>query len=217
MVKFKAIIKDAGFWSLFIINMILLINYIEGITNFNTLLWCYWWQSVIIGIFNFIRMRTLKQYDVTDLKINDKPVDKKSDVKGCMSRFFLFHYGFFHFGYFIFLITGLFTKNVEVVNFNYVLTAIIGFFISSLMGYIHNHRKDIEGMPNIGTLMFQPYIRIIPMHFCIMASAFFTMKYTGIIVFISLKIIADGITYSMTHKPWKPKTIIDGTPDIPTI
>ena len=68
-------------------------------------------QSVIIGLFNFIDLLTIKNYDAANFKLNDAPVTEKN--KGCMAWFFLLHFGFFHLVYGIFLLVDFGFLNVD--------------------------------------------------------------------------------------------------------
>jgi hypothetical protein len=72
--------------------------------EFNTIVWIYWLQSVLIGLFNFFDLMSVKNPDETSMSLNSQPVAEGS--MGCAAWFFLFHYGFFHFVYAIFLLVG---------------------------------------------------------------------------------------------------------------
>ena len=77
------------------------------------------------------------------------------------------NYGFFHFAYLIFLLTGTFTKaygNIpNYVELKYIFLTALLFFVNHLFSYFYNRPRDTKKQ-NIGSLMFYPYARIIPMH-----------------------------------------------------
>ena len=67
--------------------------------DFATIVWIYWFQSIIIGFFNFLELLTAKNTIGNITTVNKSP---KELSKGCSAFFFLFHYGIFHLVYFIF-------------------------------------------------------------------------------------------------------------------
>ena len=75
---------------------------VDGISA-NEVLWIYWSQSVIIGIFNFIKMITLKEFSTEGFKQGKKQMLPTRATAISSAVFFLFHYGFFHVIYAVFL------------------------------------------------------------------------------------------------------------------
>jgi hypothetical protein len=127
------------------------------------ILWTFWFQSVIIGIFWFFKILALKNFSTDNLEINDRPVPPTLQTRNQTAAFFLFHYGFFHAGYAVFLAT-----HWTVVNkWPIVIMAAI-FVANHLFSFIHNRKWDSDTKPNLGTVMFFPYARIIPMHLTIL-------------------------------------------------
>ncbi len=61
--------------------------------------------------------------------------------------------------------------------------------------------------PNIGTIMFFPYARVIPMHLTIVIGGHFTKGSQGaLILFLALKTIADLIMHMIEHAEARQKT-----------
>ena len=173
----------------------------------------YWLQSVIIGFFNFLRIISLKDFSVKNIKTNDKLIKKTKNTKIFIAFFFAFHYGSFHFGYLSFLVGFIEEKGINIINEIYSL-ALIGiiFFLNHLFSFWYN-RKELEGKkPNIGKIMFFPYARIIPMHLAIMAYGTFII-FSGIIgyelyfiplvLFLILKTFSDLIMHLAEHNKFK--------------
>lgn len=174
----------------------------------NEVLWVYWSQSVIIGIFNFIRMITLKEFSTEGFKQGNKQPPPTRSVAISSAVFFLFHYGFFHFIYAFFLggfseISNTGTSSGGTV---FLLISAATFFISYLIEFINSNKEKSDVLPNIGYIMFAPYARIIPMHFTIILGgfvgamgAFFSTdtNLTIIILFTGIKTIVDLITHSV--------------------
>ena len=157
--------------------------------GFSTIVWIYWWQSVIIGIFNFIDLATLKSYNPGTLKINGTPVG--ANKNGCVASFFLVHYGIFHLVYFVFLIT-----KYNVINKNTVLLCLGSFLLEALWTLRHKKIYEQTNNVNIGVVMFLPYIRIVPMHLIIMVPAF--LGITPTLLFLVLKTFADIVFHEVS-------------------
>ena len=63
---------------------------VDGISA-NEVLWIYWSQSVIIGIFNFINMITLKEFSTEGFKQGKKQMLPTRATAISSAVFFLFH------------------------------------------------------------------------------------------------------------------------------
>ena len=72
--------------------------------DLGVLIWVYWRQSVIIGVFNFIKIWTLKEFSTERFTINQQPVDPTPATRYQTAIFFAFHYGFFRTIYAVFLV-----------------------------------------------------------------------------------------------------------------
>lgn len=149
------------------------------------LLWVYWLQSVAIGLSNFVRMASLRRFSTAGLTSNGKPVPETPRGKWSASIFFLFHYGFFHVGYAVFLATG---QNLSENWPQWVALTAGGLIVGEALTLARHRRLDAQWKPNLGTMMFQPYLRIIPMHLTIIFGA---MTGPAALIFIPLKIVAD--------------------------
>ena len=183
------------------------------------ILWIYWSQSVIIGVFNFIKIISLKEFSVVGFKQGNKQLLPTKATKISTAIFFLFHYGFFHLIYAVFLSSFSafgYSSNSEF-EMNYFLFSTAMFFVSSLIEFINSNKEIPEELPNIGKIMFAPYSRIIPMHFTIILGGFIAAAGSSfsvdtnlaiIVLFIGIKTIVDLITYSISFKLSKKQTAI---------
>ncbi len=176
--------------------------------NLITIMWVFWIQSVIIGIFNFIRILTLNNFTTDNFKINGKQPSSTKFTKYYTAFFYLIHYGLFHFVYMIFLLSTNGIFNGKYLSYNnsvnpadiiwIILTAII-FFGNHLYSFIANYENDSKKIRNIGTVMFFPYARIIPMHLTIVFGVFLYHSAAGILFFMFLKTIADVVMHQIEH------------------
>ncbi|MEQ1799757.1 MAG: DUF6498-containing protein [Lacibacter sp.] len=184
-------LKDPRAWFLLLINSYLIYYYLQNPTEFNTIVWIYWLQSILIGFFTFFELLKVENPDETSMKMNDQPVTKKN--MGCAAFFFLFHFGFFHLVYAIFLLTGFSAgANAKIV----LITGAI-FLVESTLELIRRRTSKKDGeKENIGKMFFVPYMRIIPMHLMILVPPL--LGFGTSVIFLILKMLADIGMYIAT-------------------
>lgn len=183
--------------------------------SFPTILLVYWLQSVIIGVFQVLRMMRVKQPEFASPKnitfsVNGRDVGSLHGQVGkwFLTSFFIIHYGMFHFVYLIFILVfgfsgmlgGSFgdigTIRLFGLNINGVFITTLIFFINHLVSFQVN-REELHGKVNMAGMMAVPYARIIPMHLtiCIGAAMQFPLE-----LFMGLKTIADVVMHMYEHK-----------------
>ncbi len=162
------------------------------------IMWIYWGQSVIIGVMNVIRMLSLKDFTTKGMTQNGSPVPETQAAKRGIAMFFALHYGFFHFGYAAFLWAEQ-PLNALSMNEAFLMMLALSMFVGShSFSLMHNWKADFrQSKPNLGTLMFYPYLRIIPMHLAIIFGGF--LDFLGLIIFMVLKTFADAGTHMVEH------------------
>jgi hypothetical protein len=148
----------------------------------------YWGQSVAIGLANVVRMLMLKDFSTNGLTSGGRPVPATPAGKRMIAGFFALHYGMFHLVYLLFLTRGHFAR-MDPLTLEFVAANIALFAGSHLWHVISTHGSDYRGRPNLGTLMFYPYLRIIPMHLAIIFGSMFPAG--ALPLFILLKTCAD--------------------------
>lgn len=153
-------------------------------------LWVYWGQSVTIGVVNVIRMMSLREFSTQGFTSGGRQVPETPQGKASTAGFFALHFGFFHMVYAVFLSSGQFGGKVSGW-----MPAMIGFNVAAF-AWVHAapmlkfHGNDLRARrPNLGTLMFYPYLRIIPMHLAIILGA--ASPQGALPIFILLKSGAD--------------------------
>jgi hypothetical protein len=153
------------------------------------LMWPYWIQSVVIGYYARKRMLNLHAFSTSGLTSNGKAVPETVEGKRSAAGFFAFHYGFFHFGYLVFLL-GM--HSFEAWYDVWLMLACgLSFVLSQRQTYAAQHASDVRGVPNLGTLMFLPYLRIIPMHLGIILGGGVTGGAATLVLFTVLKTGSD--------------------------
>lgn len=194
-------------WSLIFSNLAVIFFAVIDKLSALDVLWIYWTQSVIIGLFNFVKMLSLKQFSTKGLKQNKREMPATKAVKISTAIFFLFHYGFFHFIYSVFL--GAFSSmgfaGNRGVSTEFILLSGIIFLINYGIEFINEKKRLDEETPNLGTIMFAPYARIIPMHLTIILGGFIgTMgsifsadtNLAVIILLMGIKTFVDLVTHA---------------------
>jgi len=183
------------------------------------LLWVYWFQSVIIGFFNFFRILGLKEFSTKNFRINNRPVEATEGTKNFTALFFAVHYGLFHLGYLGFLVmmpvmdvfTGPFNASggpqavqlMPLINAApWILLSAAVFFANHYYSYRYYKNKP-KKKQNIGTIMFYPYARIFPMHLMIVGGFLFfgdAMQTLAVVLFLLLKTGADLAMHYVEHR-----------------
>ncbi len=151
-------------------------------------LWPFWIQSVAIGVLQAHRMFSLKRFSTEGLKANGQPVPQTEAGKRSTTWFFVAHYGGFHFFYFIFLAAA---KPVPASELVWVLSGGAAFLFGALREQPNVLARDARGRPNLGALMFMPYLRVVPMHFSILATASEAAGPVAMTAVIALKTASD--------------------------
>ena len=179
----KSKLFDLNLWFLLAINTWCILYYNQNQAAFYSVLWLYWCQSVLIGLFNFMDLITVP----THLKGIEKP-EYFFGSKGCSAFFFLFHYQAFHLAYAIFIIT-----NGRSLDKEFLLIGISSFTVNLFLQFLQNKRIQRSSKVSISKMFFLPYLRIVPMHLMILAPIFLHIQPSTI--FLILKTIADIIMY----------------------
>ena len=195
---------DRSLWLLLASNTVTILVAVLQNWDLLAVMWVYWFQSVVIGSFNFLRIRQLREFSTEGFRINRRSVEPTPETKSRVARFFLLHYGFFHLLYFMFLLvfsgTGMFSSGGEnpltSADLKYIIPVALLFLGNHLYSYFYNRPRD-TGRPNIGTLMFYPYARIIPMHLTIVLGFFIS---SPLLFFLLLKTLADAIMHVVEHR-----------------
>lgn len=185
--------------------------------NLNSVLWVYWFQSVIIGYFSYIRILRIENPNEKNLTINELVKKfikrrKQTDAYG-----FLLIYAWFQATYLIFLFKISFVQiRDQLINFNYlVLISLISIIVSVIIFYL-NHRasfylnceEDLKGSASTQNLMLISYARILPMH---IITAFAAIQVSGehwligvfftlvLVFFLIMKTVADIVMHKVEH------------------
>ena len=158
----------------------------------------YWIQSIVIGLSNVVRIARLHEYSTEGVKLNGQPVEPTAATKHRAAAFFALHYGVFHAVYLAFILSERDAGPLAQPGVYGMLA--FAFAANHFFSLRHNLASDAAGKPNLGTLMFMPYVRIVPMHFTII----FGLGMAGggtvaLVIFGLLKTAADCAMHLVEH------------------
>ena len=161
--------------SLIVANLVTIVLAILGNWDLATVLFIYWSQSIIIGIFTVI---SILGADSTALAADlDKPIQERGGTerfspqlvwlyKCGLAGFFTLHYGLFHVAYFSFIVESDLFGPVNFADPGIWLSCGL-FFANHLYSHIRYRHEGPQGAGFINEEFFSPYQRIIPMHLTI--------------------------------------------------
>lgn len=188
---------DASLFVLLATNAIVLAIALHLGMSLRSLMFIYWMQSVVIGACNVARILTLERFSVRGVHATWGELEETPRTKWQIAVFFVVHFGLFHLVYLAFLFLA---RGGEALAFSTGLAFCgLAFAVNHLFSLRRNMAKDAEGQPNIGTLMFMPYLRIVPMHVMICTGLVFAGGTASIVFFAVLKTIADALMHVVEH------------------
>ncbi|NMB80157.1 MAG: hypothetical protein GYA23_13795 [Methanomicrobiales archaeon] len=181
-----------------------------------TILFTFWLQSIIIGLFSAVKLLTAdtallaEELGKAEEWTGRGPVASRGRVwtyKILVAGFFLFHYGLFHlFYYFLFFYEGEFGPVEYMAGSGGIICGI--FFLSHLFSFLFHNRTEKRGGDYMAMAILIPYNRIVPMHLTMiiggMIAAF--LQLIGIetvlpllVVFLLLKMYMDVRMHIVLH------------------
>jgi hypothetical protein len=161
------------------------------------LLWPYWLQSVIIGAFSCRRILGLRRFSTAGFRINGRAAEPTDSTRRSTAGFFALHYGLFHLVYAVFLLQ----QKMPAQDWLWVGVAGIAFYFNHRDSYLRFREADRQGVPNIGALMFLPYLRVLPMHLMIIFGiGFLGGGVFALLLFGLLKTLADCAMHVAEHR-----------------
>lgn len=170
--------------------------------DLSELMWIYWAQSVIIGFYQGCRMMSLERFSTEGFTSNGRPVPETPAGKRSTVVFFAIHYGFFHFVYSVFLFAH---EKLSLTKMGYIglAASIVVFAVNHHYSFVANRKRDSKRVPNLGKMMFFPYLRILPMHVTIIFGSRTVDAgglSWGLLLFLLLKTGSDVAMHMIEHR-----------------
>lgn len=176
-------LKDPSTYLLLLANLVIVYFTIaEGLSPF-TVLWIYYIQSVIIGLFQF-------------LKLSETRAQKSKTINAWVFASF---YGIWHLVFLIFLLI-LPGGHESTIDWPYVKILGLAFLVNHIFSYYYNHWKH-EKTETSQSITLAAIMRILPMHFAIIFGFFF-INFTDkgfLYILITLKIGTDILSHLKEH------------------
>lgn len=166
---------DPSLAALLLANLFTIVLAIAENWDLATVLFVYWAQSIIIGLFAVIAILTCERTTlIADMNTPDPDALKKKIWNErniglyllVMAGFFCLHYGLFHWGYFAFIVDGGLFGPPDFSNPGVWASCGI-FFFNHLYSFFYFRNSERQGVRYLNGQFFRPYNRIIPMHLTI--------------------------------------------------
>jgi Family of unknown function (DUF6498) len=139
----------------------------------------------------------LKKFSTEGFTSNDQPVPENEKGKRSTASFFVIHYGFFHLGYLVFLLS--MAKPDSAWDGFWIIVCGLSYVFAQRKTCEQQIAYDALAIPNLGKLMFLPYLRILPMHLTIIFGMIGGSTFS-ILFFMVLKTIADVLLDKFDRK-----------------
>lgn len=213
-----ALLRDPSLLAILAGNLLSLVVALQQQWPLAYLLWPYWGQSLAIGWYARRRMLALPRFSTAGLTINEEPVEPTEATRRTVANFFALHYGGFHAFYFVFLAAfgaegefGPTPTGADILLF-------IGLGVAFLFAHRASHRRNLEADTrcerNLGSLMFLPYLRIVPMHLAILFGTQLADA-KAYLLFVGLKFAADLTMHVVEHR-WLQSVPLAATSSTPS-
>lgn len=160
----------------------------------------YWAQSLVIGVANIFRILSLDRFSTEFFTSHGVPVHPTPETKWRVAAQFAMGYGILHAIYFLLLLVGhMVSGGVYDPLFGiWFWAATFAFALNHIWSYLYNRALDERGTPEIVTLMWTPYLRIVPMHLTLFLGVALDPR-GGLLLFGALKTAADVVMHLVQH------------------
>ena len=201
-----SVFGQTSVWALTLANFFAIVIAVWAGWSLADLMYVYWGQSMLIGLGYVVRILQLDKFSTEGFKINNRSVDPTPETKRQTAGFFVIHFGIFHVVYLLFIAQDLGLGSLFSLGW---IACIGSFAVNHWFSFRYHLEQDKRGEPNIGTLMFTPYLRIIPMHLTIIFGS--TMADgASLLLFGLLKTGADVLMHVVEHKTLGRKRLVEG-------
>ena len=167
----------------------------------SAILFLYWAENVVIGLFNLLKMKAARGSAVKSrYRVNNRPAKDTGRI-GLMF-FFLVHYGMFTLchGVFVMLLFGIPAGSIGWIGLSLLLL-----FVSHGVSYFHNFIGRGEYLKvSYQDLFMQPYARIVVMHLTIILGGVFVKSLGAppgaLLVMVVLKTGIDIVSHLLERR-----------------
>lgn len=186
--------------ALLLLNLIPLIGVLYFGWNLSSIMVLYWFENVIIGFFNALKMaKAMGTTPRTQLYSGKKAISVAQKPSSIL--FFIIHFGMFTLGHGVFVFA-LFGRDLPPLS--KMLPAALCLFASHGISYAYNFIGNEEyKRVAFQDLFFQPYKRVFIMHITIIIGALIAFQLEQptffLVLLIFLKILIDILSHKKEH------------------
>lgn len=203
----QKIVWNSGSISLVVANMLPLFGALFLGWSLSGVVFLYWLENVVVGIFNVARMvrSTGVVSEALGFRMNGRPY--VPEMKRSLILFFIFHYGLFTFGHGLFVITMFGWSDVAPL---WMFIAFCSLFISHGISYGSNFigKREFERV-SAPQLFIHPYKRIVVLHLTVIFGGFLAQSVgwgvSGAFFLIGLKTAIDLAIHLWEHRKFGEK------------
>jgi hypothetical protein len=189
-------VRDPSAFSLIVANLITIELALLDRWQLAHVMRVYWWQSVIIGGFHFVRLLKLRHFHMEGPDESGEIIEPTLTEKVANAVLFVLIYGGLHLLYARF-IRGL---PVESPAHPYLMPiAIAAFGVNHLFSFLKNVESDRRKWRSLPGMVRLAQWRVLPMHAVVMLGLTFRTTHLGAAFFLALKTIADVVMHSQEH------------------
>ncbi|VVC03369.1 Uncharacterised protein [Candidatus Bilamarchaeum dharawalense] len=206
---------DLSTLSLIAVNIVVIFFALQEGYHIGVLVWIFWFQSLIIGIFHTIKLVSLNKTNISFYSI---PL-----VFGTLLSFLFYVALHLFFLLFVYALAPIESLNFHIPincvynhqtvpckvyplddsSVNFILMSVLLFFINHLISFIVNIKRDLEKMQGSAVysainFLVGPYPRILPMHIIICFS-FFLGQFESLLLIGIIKTIVDVAAHQFEH------------------
>ena len=208
--------KNPPLLTLVAANLITIVLAVAANWDLATVLFIYWAQSVIIGIFTVVSLLSADTESLAatlgkaQAEAGGSPVVGTGYVrfyKVVLAGFFALHYGLFHYAYYGVIIGGDLFGPVDLSAPGIGISCAL-FFANHLYSYLYHRGTEKRDADFVTREFFTPYNRIIPMHLTIIFGAILVLAFSFLnvpstlpvlVLFLLLKTVLDVKMHLRKH------------------
>jgi uncharacterized membrane protein len=203
----RLIWTDLSAWTLLLTNVVTIAAAILEHWSFSTIIWVYWCQTLIIGVFSFLRAVALADHTAAGVK----RARRRFTLEGRLRTgvFFFSHFAAVQLA--LTVVLWLAVGPETHVNGTVLLSSALMFFANHLFSYLYNRKKEQAAHKDLGTAVRRLYVRMLPLFVVflfagvVIASLYLSSEAqlgpVGYLVLLVMKTGADVTAHSLEHVP----------------
>lgn len=185
-------------FSLVVANLIPLLGVLFANWDAFAIVLLFWAENLVIGFYNILKLACVKEQGGPGV------VKTPGGLKYFFIPFFFLHYGGFTAAHLVFILA-IFQRQIGSALSVGMLWPVFCLFVSHGVSFVANFlAKGEYARTNLGTVMFQPYLRIGLIHCAVIAGGLGAAKWGSplpvLIVLVGLKVVLDVVLHLWEHR-----------------